>query len=308
MKSSFITLAGRPSSGKSTLVNRICGHKVSIVSGTPQTTRNIIRGIYTEARGQLVFQDTPGYHISEKKINNELRQITESAVDEAELILYVVDCTRDPGEEERKILDYLSSGNTAVIVAVNKTDSLALPESNKKEAITSLGNYIRKNLRKINRDKSVAVCNVSAKTGEGVDKLLDAIFEAAPEGELMYPDDVYTDQEVSFRISEIIREKAINRTREEVPHSLYVEIADIEMTGSPGGKDEQLWVRAFLLVESESQKGILVGSGGEKIRAIKIAAKREIKSIFPYPVTLDLRVKVNKNWRKKGGILTKLIN
>lgn len=306
MKSSFVTLAGRPSSGKSTLINQICGHKVSIVSRTPQTTRNIIRGVYTESRGQLVFQDTPGYHISEKKLNVELKQITESAVDDAELILYVVDCMREPGEEEKKILEYLAAGNTRIVVAVNKTDLLELPEENKKITLESLGNFLRKNLRKFHKGRDIAVVNVSARTGEGTGELLDAMFEFAPEGEMMYPEDIYTDQDVSFRISEIIREKAINRTMEEVPHSMYVEIADIEMSGTP--PDDALWVRAFLVVESESQKGILIGAAGEKIRAIKAAAKREIKGIFPYPVTLDLRVKVNKNWRKKGNILKGLIN
>ncbi len=306
MKSSFVTLAGRPSSGKSTLINQICGHKVSIVSRSPQTTRNIIRGVYTESRGQLVFQDTPGYHLSDKKLNIELKQITESAVDDAEMILYVVDCMREPGEEEKKILEFLSAVNTKIVAAVNKTDSLELPEPNKSITLESLGNFLRKNLKKIHRERDIAVVNVSARTGDGIEELLNAMFEFAPEGEQMYPDDIYTDQDVSFRISEIIREKAINRTREEVPHSMYVEIADIEMNGTP--PDEQLWVRAFLVVESESQKGILVGSAGEKIRAIKVAAKREIKGIFPYPVTLDLRVKVNKNWRKKGNLLKGLIN
>ena len=305
MKSAFITLIGRPSSGKSTLVNKICGHKVSIVSATPQTTRNVIRGIYTEERGQMVFQDTPGYHISDKKINNELKHVTETAVNDAEIILYVFDCTREPGEEEKKIIEYLSSLNAIIIVALNKIDLLAIPEKNKKEFLESLENYLKKNLGKKESSKNISVCRVSAITGEGTDKLLDAMFDKAPLGEQLYPDDIYTDQDVSFRISEIIREKAVNRTKEEIPHSVYVEIADIEMTETKRG--EELWVRAFLLVENESQKKIVIGSGGEKIRAIKKAAKREIKSIFPYPVIIDLRVKVNHNWRKKSGVLTRLI-
>lgn len=305
MKSAFITLAGRPSSGKSTLLNRICSNKVSIVSATPQTTRNIIRGIYTEERGQLVFLDTPGYHISEKKINTALKSVTESAVEDAEIVLYLFDCTREPGSEEKMILEYLSSLDCPVVAAINKTDVPDLPPANKNEMLESLGNYIRKNLTKKKRERVVKIVRVSARTGEGVEKLLDELFGLSPEGEKYYPDDIYTDQEVSFRISEIIREKAINRTRQEVPHSLYVEISDIEMNGEPGS--ESLWVRAFLVVENESQKGILVGQKGEKIRAIRMAAKKEIKSVFPWPVTLDLRVKANKNWRKKGGILSQLI-
>ncbi|MCL2295350.1 MAG: GTPase Era [Spirochaetes bacterium] len=305
MKSAFITLIGRPSSGKSTLVNKICGYKVSIVSATPQTTRNVIRGILTEERGQLIFQDTPGYHISEKKINNELKQVTETVVNDAEIILYVTDCTREPGEEEKKILEYLAALNAVVIVALNKIDLITVAEKNIPEFLESLGNFLKKNLRKKEPAKDISICHVSAMTGEGVDKLLDVMFEKAPEGEKLYPDDVYTDQDVAFRISEIIREKAVNRTKEEIPHSVYVEIADIEM--NQGQHGEELWVRAFLIAESESQKKIIIGSGGEKIRAIKKAAKREIKSIFPYPVIIDLRVKVNSNWRKKRGILSRLI-
>lgn len=306
MKSAFVTLMGRPSSGKSTLLNSICGHKVSIVSATPQTTRNIIRGIFTDTRGQFVFQDTPGYHISEKKINNELQQITENAINDAELVLYVFDCTREAGEEEKKIIEYLASFNAPITVALNKIDLLEIPEENRPEHFISLGNYIRKNLNTKFKERKVDICPVSAISGSGTDCVLNSLFESAPEGELLYPEDIYTDQDVSFRISEIIREKAVNRTYQEIPHSLYVEIADIEMQETEHG--QELWVRAFLVVESDSQKGILIGSGGEKIRAIKKAAKREIKSIFPYPVILDLRVKVNYNWRKKRGILTKLIN
>ena len=306
MKSTFITLIGRPSSGKSTLVNKICGHKVSIVSATPQTTRNVIRGIYTEARGQIIFQDTPGYHISDKKINNELKHVTENAVNDAEIILYVFDCTREPGEEEKKIIEYLSSSNAVIIAALNKIDLLELPEKNKKEFLESLENYLKKNLGKKERGKNISTCLVSAMTGEGIEKLVDTMFDKAPEGELLYPEDIYTDQDVSFRISEIIREKAVNRTKEEIPHSVYVEIADIEMTKTHNG--EELWVRAFLTVENESQKKIVIGAAGEKIRSIRLAAKKEIKAIFSYPVALDLRVKVNHNWRKKSGVITRLIN
>jgi len=306
MKSAFITLIGRPSSGKSTLVNKICGHKVSIVSATPQTTRNVIRGIFTEERGQLIFQDTPGYHISEKKINNELKHVTENAINDAEIILYVFDCTREPGAEEKRIIEYLSSLNAVIIVALNKIDLITIPEKNINEFMVSLENYLKKNLCKKENNKDISMCHVSAMTGDGVDKLLDTMFDKAPSGEQLYPPDIYTDQDVSFRISEIIREKAVNRTKEEIPHSVYVEIADIEMTKTKLG--EELWVRAFLIVENESQKRIVIGSGGEKIQAIKKAAKREIKSIFPYPVIIDLRVKVNHNWRKKRGIITKLIN
>ncbi len=308
MKSAFITVSGRPSAGKSTLINKICGYKVSIVSSTPQTTRNKIRGIVTDERGQLVFLDTPGYHISDKLINTQLKEVAEDAVSESDLILYVVDPTRDLGEEENKLLEFLSKSSSSIVIAFNKIDVLEERGKNKLEFIESLQNFFRKRISPSGSDdkRDISFFSVSAKSGEGVDKLLDKIYELSPEGEMMYPPDYYTDQDVEFRICEIIREKAINRTKEEIPHSVYVEIADTEMGFNPDGT-EKLWVRAFLVAESESQKGILIGKGGEKIKAIRIAAKREIKSIFPYTVQLDLRVKVHKNWRKKGALLNRLI-
>ena len=306
MKSAFITVSGRPSAGKSTLINRICGYKVSIVSSTPQTTRNKIRGIYTDDRGQLVFLDTPGYHISDKLINTQLKEVAEDAVSESDLILYVVDPTRDIGEEENKLLEFLSKSSSSIVIAFNKTDVLEERGKNKPEFIESLQNFFRKRISRSDDQRDISFFSVSAKTGKGVDNLLSKIYELSPDGEMMYPPDYYTDQDVEFRICEIIREKAINRTKEEIPHSVYVEIADTEMTYNPDGS-EKLWVRAFLVAESESQKGILIGKGGEKIKSIRIAAKREIKSVFPYTVQLDLRVKVHKNWRKKGALLNRLI-
>ncbi len=306
MKSAFITVSGRPSAGKSTLMNKICGYKVSIVSSTPQTTRNKIRGIYTDERGQLVFLDTPGYHLSEKLMNTQLKEVAEDAVSESDLILYVVDPTRDIGEEENKLLEFLSKSSSPVVIAFNKIDVLEERGKNKKEFIESLQNFIKKRITPPGKEREISFFSVSAKSGEGVDKLLGRIYELSPEGEMMYPPDYYTDQDVQFRICEIIREKAINRTKEEIPHSVYVEISDAEMGYNPDGT-EKLWVRAFLVAESESQKGILIGKGGEKIKAIRIAAKREIKSVFPYTVQLDLRVKVHKNWRKKGALLNRLI-
>ena len=287
-------------------MNKICGYKVSIVSSTPQTTRNKIRGIFTDERGQLVFLDTPGYHLSEKLINTQLKEVAEDAISESELVLYVVDPTRDIGNEERKLLEFLASGTQPLVIAINKSDVLAEKGKDKPEFLDSLQNFIRKQLTIVNKDRELYFFLVSARSGEGVDKLLDKIYDLSPEGEMMYPPDYYTDQDVQFRISEIIREKAINRTKEEVPHSIYVEISDIEMGENPDGS-EKLWVRAFLVAESESQKGILIGKGGEKIKSIRLAAKKEIRSVFPYTVQLDLRVKVHPGWRKKGVLLNRLI-
>ncbi len=287
MKSAFIAIIGRPSAGKSTLVNALCGEKVSITADVPQTTRNKIRGILTEERGQLVFIDTPGFHHSEKKFNQYLKEVVFSSLEEADMVLYVVDSTRPPGKEEQEIIELLNKQkDKPVLLVVNKSDM----KGNYKEEI--------KGLLAVNVHPD-ALLEISALKETGTGELKDRLFELAPEGELMYPEDYYTDQEPEFRIAEIIREKAISQVSEELPHALYVEISDMEM------KEEgrELWVRAFITVESESQVGIVVGKEGKRIKWIRIASLKEFRKIFPYKVRLDLRVKVNPRWRRKDYLL-----
>ncbi|MCQ2603713.1 MAG: GTPase Era [Spirochaetia bacterium] len=293
MKSAFITVAGRPSAGKSTLINYICGHKVSIVSRTPQTTKNKIRGIYTADRGQFVFLDTPGYYDSEKKSNIELQEIMLSAVDESDIILYVTDMTREPGKEEKALAEIIGKAGKKLVIVLNKLDTIMEEAGDKAaDAVHDRSVFFQEAL---NAEPS-QIFSVSAKTGSGTEQLLDALFDIAPEGPMMYPPEYYTDQEVDFRISEIIREKVINRTQDEIPHCITVEIADMEMQEENGM--ERLWVRAFLTVDTESQKRILIGKGGEMIGKIRKAAMREIKETFPYSVKLDMMVKVGKKrWK-----------
>jgi len=290
MKSDTVAVVGRPSSGKSTLVNALCGGKVSIVSPVPQTTRNRIRGVHTSERGQLVLIDTPGFHISEKKLNRYMTDLVTSTLGEVDVVLYVVDGTRPVGEEERAILDVLRRAARPFVACVNKMDAGGAAWEGVREAIA--GALPGAPLREI-----------SALAGTGLDALRDALFALSPEGELMYPEDYYTDQEPSFRISEIIREKAMLQTREEVPHAIYVRVEDLEMRD--GGA--MLWARAFLCVERESQKGILVGRAGERIRSIVRDAEADLAEIFPYAVKLDLRVRVDRKWRKRDPLLRKMI-
>jgi len=289
MKSAFVTIAGRPSAGKSTILNALCEFKVSIVSPVPQTTRNKIRGIVTREEGQLIFVDTPGYHSSERKFNLSMKSLVHTSLEESEMVLYVVDVTREPGNEETEIVTVLHDSGLPVIVAMNKVD-----KSRKFQAAY-------KELLEEHLPDAVAV-PVSALNGEGMDTLVKALFAAAPEGDQMYPEDIVTDQEPSFRIAEIIREKAMLNTKDELPHSLYVEIADMEQR-----ENTTLWVRAFIVVDRESQKGIVVGRGGEKIRTIRMEAQKEIEDIFPYPVYLDIRVKVMNKWRTKDALIKRLI-
>ncbi|MFP4564053.1 MAG: GTPase Era [Spirochaetia bacterium] len=289
MKSAFVAVVGRPSSGKSTLLNSITGRKVSITASVPQTTRNKVRGIYTEERGQLVFIDTPGFHLSEKKFNLHMTGLVASSLEEIDLVLYVTDAGRVPGPEEEELARMIAPYADKTVAAVNKTD---LPDAGPAE----LRAFI------VARLPDAKITELSALRGEGVRDVVDALFELAPEGEQMYPEEFYTDQEPSFRISEIIREKAIQRVKQELPHSLYVEIADMEEQN--GGK--RLWIRAFLVVERESQKGILVGKGGGMIKSIRQEAQREIAELFPYRIHLDLRVKVNYKWRRKDRLLDRM--
>ncbi len=289
MKSAWIAVIGRPSVGKSTLVNRLCGNKVSIVAPSPQTTRNTIRGILTEARGQLVLADTPGYHISEKKLNRYLKESAESALDDCEIILYLIDSTRPPGKEEEAIGTLLSSRGNKVIIGINKIDHKdADPNSLLLFAASQFPDR--------------PVLPISAETGKGVDKLLDALFEESPEGEALYPEEFYTDQDPEFRVTEIIREQAINRVKQELPHAVYVAVEDMEISD----EKQQLWIRAVIYVERESQKGIVVGKGGVGIASIRKGAQAELRKLFPYKIHLDLRVKADPKWKGRDILLKKL--
>jgi len=283
-KAGFVAVVGRPSAGKSTLINLFCGEKVSIVSAVPQTTRNAIRGIVNRERGQLVFVDTPGRYRSEKKGNRELRDVSNRAVDGSDMVLYVLDSTRPAGAEEEEIASFLAPHAERLLAAVNKTDDSGA------DAERTRG-FLTESLPGLSPDR---VFELSAKTGEGTDALLAALFDLTEEGEPFYGGEFYTDQEVDFRVAEIVREQAINRLRREIPHALHVEVADAQLSGT-GPEDAQgrgkLWVRAFVVVERESQKGIVVGKGGSMIREIRLAALKELNRIFDWKVELDLRVK-----------------
>jgi GTPase len=289
-KCAAVSIIGRPSAGKSTLLNTLCGQKISITAPSPQTTWNAIRGIYTAEQGQLIFIDTPGYHISEKSMNLRMKDISVSSIGESDIILYVADTTRTPGEEEMEIARLLAAARQPIIAALNKID---LPQSSPKK--------IRELLIPVLPEASLVP--VSAITGSGLEQLKELLFAAAPEGEQLYPEDFYTDQPPEFRIAEIIRGIAVNRVREELPHAIFVDIADLEIDEEAG----TLWIRAFLNVERESQKGMVVGKGGAGIKAIRQGAQKEIGRLFPYKIHLDLRVKTREKWRTREQVLNKLI-
>ena len=291
MKSATVSVIGRPSSGKSTLVNTICEMKVSITSPTPQTTRNKIRGIYTDQRGQLVFTDTPGYHLSDKEINKRMQDVTVSALKDSDMILYVIDGKRKGGKEEEAIADMIKKAKVPTVVAINKTDILS------KEEMEESKNFVSSRL------SSVPILFISAKNDEGVDEVLIELFKNAKEGELLYDENQYTDQDLEFRISEIIREKTISTLSDELPHVIFVDVSDLEWNE----ETRTVWIRAFINVERDGQKGFIVGKGGSGIKRIGTEARKEIKTIFPgSTVRLDLQVKTAEKWRQNSIVLDKV--
>ena len=280
-----VGVIGRPSTGKSTLINRICGHKVSIVSPVPQTTRTRVRGILTRGRDQLIFLDTPGLHHSERKLNRVLRETALGVAAEVDLLLLVFDAARRFGAEDRAVIAAAGSFSGPRVAVRNKVD-LPVVDEGLPEALRGAG---------IGRELST-----SAAAGDGVDQLVAQLLALSPRGELLYPADMYTDQSPDFRVAEIVREKTIARARAEVPHAVYVQVLDLEP------RSDGLWARATILVERPSQVGIVVGHRGSGIEQIRRGAEAELSEIFGRRVLLSLRVKVRKNWRQDDTLLAAL--
>lgn len=292
-KTAMVSIIGRPSAGKSTFLNTASGEKISIVSAVPQTTRNAIRGIVNTSLGQLVFIDTPGLHESEKKLNLKLTEIASEQMQDSDSILYVIDSTREQGSEEELISKMVAPYKDKLVIAINKTEDPAAKPKDAQEYIARMFPDFPKN----------RIIEISAKNDVNINEVLKALYELAPEAPHLYPEEFYTDQEVDFRIAEIIREQAINRLKEEIPHAIYVRIEQMEMA-----KQNLLKVRAVLCVERDSQKGIVIGKGASMIKTIRVESIKECRKIFPYRVDIDLQVKVDKNWRQKDVILNSILS
>ena len=288
-KSAFVAIVGRPSSGKSTLLNALCGAKVSIVSPVPQTTRNTVRGIVNKPAGQLVFLDTPGFHISEKKLNLRLKDLVLRALADADIVVYLIDATREPGPEEEALVKALAASNMPLVAIVNKVDHAeAIPE----RAIAFVAEHL----------PGVSTLRISAKEKLGLDELVDYLLDKAEDGPTWYPEEYYTDQEPVFRIAEIIREKIILHTREELPHAVFVDFTDSRKLEEGG-----LEVNYDIVVERESQKGIVIGKAGSMIKQIREEAEADLAEIFDYPVRLRLQVRVDSSWKHDDKRLDSLI-
>ena len=285
-KSGFVAVVGRPNVGKSTLLNQIIGQKIAIVSDTPQTTRNRILGILTQPDAQILFLDTPGIHKPQHKLGEYMVNSARSALREVDLILFVSDVTESVGPGERFILDMLKQEQTPVILVLNKVDLVA-----KDKLLPIISQY------SAFRDFA-AIVPVSALAGSNVDRLLSVIKDLLPEGPQYYAEDEVTDQPERVIAAEFIREKIFRLTREEIPHSTAVEVE--EMKTRPNG---DVFLRATIYVERESQKGIIIGAKGAMLKEIGQQARLDMENIFGSRFFVDLWVKVKNDWRNKEGSL-----
>lgn len=288
MKCGFVTILGRPNVGKSTLLNQILGQKIVITTDKAQTTRKRIKGILTDEKGQIIFVDTPGVHRPLNKLGEFLLDETKVAVPDADLILFLVDGSEPAGKGDKWIVEnILKEIKIPVILVMNKLDKV----KNLQKVESNLMTY------KTLFEQNVPLVRISAKTGRNKDTLLSNILKYLPEGEKLYPDDVVTEESMRSVTEEIIREKVLLNTQEEIPHSVAIKVDRYEET------DEIDRIYATIYCEHKSQKGILIGKGGSLLKTIGTQARQELEDITEKKVFLGLEVKVEKDWRKKDNIL-----
>lgn len=291
-RSGFVAIVGRPNVGKSTLLNRLMGQKVVIVSDKPQTTRNRIRCILTLPEAQIVFLDTPGIHRPKHRLGERMLQSAYKALAEVDLVVFVVDAAAGVGPGDRYVAGALAEVDTPVVLVLNKMDAVS---GNRDEVIAAC----RSELATAGAEEYIPL---SALTGEGTDRLVEWIVERLPEGPKYYPDDWVTDHPERFIVAELVREQVLHATREEIPHAVAVIVERIERR-----EDEDLVdINATIYVERDSQRGIIIGKGGAMIRHIGTQARREIEALLGSRVNLQLWVKVKRDWRNKIGALQEL--
>jgi GTPase len=288
-RAGFVALAGRPNAGKSTLVNAIVGGKVAIVSDKPQTTRREIRGIATSDDWQLVLADLPGVQRPRDALTERMQRRVERALADADTVLFVVNGEQQVGPGDRFIADAIRGAGLPAVTAVNKVDRL--DRARTAAALTAAAEL----------GVQGELFPVSALTGAGVGELVEHLASLVPEGPFLYPREDRTDLPERVRLTELVREQVLLRTREELPHAVEVEVEEMEERA-----DGLLVIEARVWAETDSQKGILIGAGGRMIKAIGTAARREIERALGRRVHLDLNVRVRKGWRRDEGLLDRL--
>ena len=291
MKSGFVSLIGRPNAGKSTLLNRLVGEKVAIVSDKPQTTRNRILGVRNYPDAQVVFLDTPGIHRPLHRMNVRMVDAARDTISEVDIIGLVVDATETFGRGDRYVLDLLKDAHKPIFLILNKIDLV------KKTRLLPI-------IDELSREGTFAeIIPVSAETGLNVDRLEQVIIDRLPEGPALYPADYLTDQPERFLASEIVREKLLQFTHSEIPFSTAVIIDRFEEPAREGGL---LSLYCTIVVDRESQKPIVVGRHGDMIKRIGTAAREELERFFSTKVYLDLHVRVKSDWREDERVLRDL--
>ena len=288
-RSGFVSIVGRPNVGKSTLLNALLNRKVAITSPRPQTTRNAIRGVLTGDGWQMVFIDTPGLHKPKTALGERLNEVVRTTLKEVDAIVFMVDALQETGTGDRFVAEEISKLGTPAIAVVNKMDAVKHEQLVKQlAAIEQMGSWRE-------------IVPTSAKDGRNVDKLQELLVSQLPEGPQYYPGDVFTDQPREFLIGEIVREKALELTRQEVPHSIAVQIE--ELVDREDGVTE---IHAIVFVERDSQKGIVIGKGGAMLKEIGTRARRELEWILGTKVFLRMQVKVAKDWQRDPAYVSRL--
>lgn len=281
-KSGFISIIGRPNVGKSTFLNYVIGQKIAIMSDKPQTTRNKIQGVLTRDDAQFVFIDTPGIHKPKHRLGDFMVKIAVDTLNEVDLVLFMINAEEGYGKGDQYIMDLLQSVNKPVFLIINKVDLI------KQEDVLPLIELYKEKYH------FKEIVPISAGEGHNVPQLLDLIANELPEGPKYYPDEQITDHPERFIISELIREKALHLTREEIPHSIAVVIDTIEKRSS-----NTVYIQATIITERKSQKGIIIGKQGKMLKEIGMRARQDIEKLLGSKVFLELWVKVKEDWRNK---------
>ncbi|MBO5446910.1 GTPase Era [bacterium] len=287
MKSGFVAIIGRPNVGKSTLLNQILGQKIVIATDKAQTTRKRIKGILTNEEGQIVFIDTPGVHKPLNKLGEFLLDEAKVAVPDADVILFLVDGSDPAGKGDKWIAQNILQTEIPIIIVMNKVDKIKKPEKVEENLLTYKTLF----------NTNLPVVRISAKTGRNIDTLIKNIYKKLPEGEALYPEDIVTEETMRDVTEEIIREKILLNTSDEIPHCVAVKVEKY--------KEEETIdkISAIIYCEHKSQKGILIGKGGSLLKKIGTESRLELEKIVEKKVFLELQVKVEKDWRKKDKVL-----
>ena len=292
LKCGFVSIVGRPNTGKSTLLNQLVGEKVAIVSPVPQTTRTSVRGILTDERGQIVFVDTPGWHSGRDGLDRFMNRTSRNSLDGVDAVVYVVDTSRRVGEEEHQIAQRLKSVTVPVVMVLNKIDLkgefihayIALWEEAKGETVDRMTDFV--------------MIPASGRDGIQTDKLIDVLFGLLPQGPFFYEPDIISDTPQRQLAGDIIREKLFLLTREELPHSIAVVVEEMRPV-----KGKTTRIRAVIYVERDSQKEIVIGAKGQMLKKVGTMAREELEVLLETKVFLELHVKAQKNWRDDQGML-----